>query len=126
MYWAQPRRAECDGSDAGENSHGQWETPGGQRPVGSALHASIGRALESLVQRTRPGGNHPDSEQYFDQSALHGRDLRLHGAEVEPAPSGDKNQPHHLNLEQLAEIVDQQSRCARLGCMETGHVRRIF
>ena len=88
----QPHRAQSQRAEAGQNSLGQREAAGGHGPVGGALHARVGLALQGLVQRARSGRDQADAEQRVQQAALHAGDAGLHRAQIKAAPAGDQHQ----------------------------------
>jgi hypothetical protein len=87
---------------------------GGEWPVGGALHPRVGLALQGLIQRACAGRDKADAEQRVEKTALHAGDSGEHGAQIEAAPASDQNQANDLDLEELAQVVDERGRRARL------------
>ncbi len=108
------------------NSHGERETARGQRPVGGALHARVGGALEALVERARAGGNEADAEQHVEQAALQGGDAGLHRPQVKAAPAGDEHQADDFDFEEFAQVVDEGCGGAGLRGVKAVRVRGVF
>src|SRR5208337_4901749 len=81
-------------------------------------------AFQGLVQCACAGGDQADAQQRIQQAALHAGDAGLHRTQVKPAPSGDQNQADDLDLEKLAQVVEERSRGAGLRRMDVRRTMR--
>ena len=108
----------ASGGEAGENADGEREAARCEGTVGGALHARVGSALESLVERAGAGGDQADAEERVEQAALHAGDAGLHGSQIEAAPAGDQDQADDFDFEEFAQVVDERGRGAGSGCMK--------
>ena len=113
----QPDSAEGDSAEAGDDADGERPAARCEGTIGSALHARVGGAFESLIKSPSAGGDEADAEQRIEQAGLQGRDAGPHRSQIKAAPTGDEDQTDHFDLEELAQVVDERGRDAGRGGM---------
>ena len=116
----EPPGTQTDCAEAEKNTNGKRDTAAGKRAISRALHQGVGGAFEGLIEGAGAGGDEADAEEGVEQAALERGDAGLHGAEVKARPAGDEDQPRDANFEELAEVMEQQSRDAGGWSMEGG------
>jgi hypothetical protein len=79
------------------------------RALGGSQHACVGFAFEGFIERAGAGGDEADAEEGIEEAGLEARYAGLHGAEIETSPTGDEYHADDLDLEQLAQVLNERS-----------------